>query len=99
METDYDRIEKVMHYIEDWTTTLNEVNRVLKHTGEFIISIHHPVMDWKWIDDASGDYTRLTRFKPGADTSVFGTKSHEYPEEIFARDYPEQMEVPWRPFP
>jgi hypothetical protein len=35
------------------------------------------------IDEESGDYTRLTRFKPGADTTAFGPKSHEYPEEIF----------------
>ncbi len=34
------------------------------------------------IDETTGDYTRLTRFKPGADTSKFGEKSHEYPEEI-----------------
>ncbi|MDX8392179.1 MAG: cupin domain-containing protein [Mariprofundaceae bacterium] len=35
------------------------------------------------IDDESGEYTRLTRFMPGADTIPFGGKSHEYPEEIF----------------
>ena len=35
------------------------------------------------IDIKNGDYTRLTRFKAGADTSAFGAKSHEYPEEIF----------------
>ncbi len=34
------------------------------------------------IDNETGDYTRLTRFKPGADTSAFGGKSHNYPEEI-----------------
>jgi hypothetical protein len=34
------------------------------------------------IDEKTGDYTRLTRFKPGADTSSFGAKSHDYPEEI-----------------
>ena len=34
------------------------------------------------IDETTGGYTRLTRFKPGADTSKFGEKSHEYPEEI-----------------
>jgi quercetin dioxygenase-like cupin family protein len=34
------------------------------------------------IDEVNGDYTRLTRFKPGADTSAFGAKSHTYPEEI-----------------
>ena len=35
------------------------------------------------IDEASGDYTRLTRFAPGADTTDFGPKSHDYPEEVF----------------
>ena len=35
------------------------------------------------IDEKSGDYTRLTRFKPGADTASFGSKNHDYPEEIF----------------
>jgi len=33
-------------------------------------------------DEVSGDYTRLTRFKPGADTTLFGPKSHPYPEEV-----------------
>ncbi|MGB0909616.1 MAG: cupin domain-containing protein [Nitrospirales bacterium] len=35
------------------------------------------------MDEESGDYTRLTRFKPGTDTTPFGAKSHDYPEEIF----------------
>ncbi len=35
------------------------------------------------IDDVTGDYTRLTRFKAGADTKKFGGKSHDYPEEIY----------------
>ncbi|MDQ6983412.1 MAG: cupin domain-containing protein [Ghiorsea sp.] len=35
------------------------------------------------MDDKTGDYTRLTRFKAGADTSRFGGKSHDYPEEIY----------------
>ncbi len=35
------------------------------------------------IDDVTGDYTRLTRFKTGADTNTFGAKSHDYPEEIY----------------
>ena len=35
------------------------------------------------IDNITGEYTRLTRFLAGADTSSFGGKSHEYPEEIF----------------
>jgi hypothetical protein len=34
-------------------------------------------------DPATGDYTRLTRFKSGYSTDSFGAKSHEYPEEIF----------------
>jgi hypothetical protein len=34
-------------------------------------------------DEKTGEYTRLTRFHPGADTTRFGGKSHEYPEEVF----------------
>ena len=35
------------------------------------------------IDEETGEYTRLTRFHPGADTTPFGRKGHDYPEEIF----------------
>lgn len=35
------------------------------------------------IDETTREYTRLTRFMPGADTTEFGGKSHDYPEEIF----------------
>lgn len=35
------------------------------------------------IDPESGDYTRLTRFKSGANTKLIGSKSHDYPEEIY----------------
>ncbi|MBF0263823.1 MAG: cupin domain-containing protein [Gammaproteobacteria bacterium] len=35
------------------------------------------------MDEETGDYTRLTRFKKGADTKAFGTTSHTYPEEVF----------------
>jgi hypothetical protein len=33
-------------------------------------------------DPVTGEYTRLTRFHPGADTTPFGGKSHTYPEEV-----------------
>ena len=35
------------------------------------------------MDPATGEYTRLTRFLPNADTSPFGGKTHSYPEEVF----------------
>jgi hypothetical protein len=35
------------------------------------------------MDATTGEYTRLTRFHPGADTAPFGGKSHDYPEEVF----------------
>ena len=35
------------------------------------------------LDEETGEYTRLTRFHPGANTLEFGGKSHTYPEEIF----------------
>lgn len=33
-------------------------------------------------DRATGDYTRLTKFKSGYSTKTFGAKSHDYPEEV-----------------
>jgi hypothetical protein len=35
------------------------------------------------IHEQTGEYTRLTRFKAGADTTEFGSGSHDYPEEVF----------------
>lgn len=35
------------------------------------------------IDEQTGEYTKLTRFFPGADTTAFGGKNHRYPEEVF----------------
>ena len=35
------------------------------------------------VDGVTGEYTRLTRFLPGANTTVFGGKTHPYPEEVF----------------
>lgn len=35
------------------------------------------------IDPVTGEYTRLTRFLPGADTSAFGGKTHAYQEGIY----------------
>ncbi len=34
-------------------------------------------------DPVTREYTKLTRFLPGADTSPFGGKRHTYPEEVF----------------
>lgn len=39
------------------------------------------------IDPATGEYTRLTRFHPGADTTPFGGKTHTYPEEGLPRSW------------
>ncbi|WP_287129351.1 cupin domain-containing protein [Candidatus Cyanaurora vandensis] len=33
--------------------------------------------------EVTGEYTRLTRFLPGADTTPLGGKSHDYPKEVF----------------
>ena len=35
------------------------------------------------VDETTGDYTRLTRFKTGANTYEMGSNSHDYPEEIY----------------
>ena len=35
------------------------------------------------VDPATEEYTKLTRFLPGRDTTALGPKIHAYPEEIF----------------
>lgn len=35
------------------------------------------------VDPLTKEYTRLTRFLPGADTAAFPGKAHPYPEEVF----------------
>jgi hypothetical protein len=35
------------------------------------------------MDENTGDYTRLARFKARADTKLSGGKSHDYPEKIY----------------
>ena len=34
------------------------------------------------IDEETGDYSRVTRFLPGADTTAFGPQVHSCPEEV-----------------
>jgi hypothetical protein len=35
------------------------------------------------LDPVTSDYTRLTKFKAGADTGKLGGKAHNYPEEVY----------------
>lgn len=48
------------------------------------------------VDEETGDCTRLTWFRDGYYTGVFGGKAHAYPEEIFvvsARLYDEAFDM------
>tara|TARA_R110002049_G_C9073347_1_gene555067 strand:+ start:173 stop:889 length:717 start_codon:yes stop_codon:yes gene_type:complete len=39
-----------MHYIEDWSLTIKEFNRVLKDKGILVISIEHPFYEYKFFN-------------------------------------------------
>lgn len=36
----------VLHYLPDWGLALAEFHRVLRPGGRFVMSTHHPTMDW-----------------------------------------------------
>ncbi|MEM9546918.1 MAG: methyltransferase domain-containing protein [Bacteroidota bacterium] len=40
-----------LHYIEDWSVILQEINRVLLPNGELIFSTHHPFLDHSHLID------------------------------------------------
>ncbi len=44
----------VMHYVRDWVAPLRELRRVLTPGGAFVLSTHHPGMDFEL--STSGDY-------------------------------------------
>lgn len=39
-----------MHYVEDWTTTMQEFHRVLKSDGILVISIEHPFYEYTFFN-------------------------------------------------
>lgn len=39
-----------MHYIEDWTLTIQEFHRVLKNTGILVLSIEHPFFEYTFFN-------------------------------------------------
>lgn len=47
-DEEFDKIVSslTMHYLGDWNTPLEEFNRLLKTSGELVISIHHPMDDY-----------------------------------------------------
>ena len=51
--------------------------------GRRTAACHHDVVEQGNAYPVTGEYTRLTRFLPGADTAEFGGNSHPYPEEVF----------------
>jgi SAM-dependent methyltransferase len=50
-----------LHYIEDWTDTIREFQRVLKDNGQLIISIEHPFFEYTYFK--STDYFKTEAVK------------------------------------
>lgn len=49
----------VLHYLKDWRVTFSEFSRILKSGGEFVFSVHHPFMDFKFHPDGNYHETEL----------------------------------------
>ena len=39
-----------LHYVEDWTLTIREFNRVLKPKGHLVISVEHPFFEFNYFN-------------------------------------------------
>jgi len=65
-------------------TYWNPLNHDQSHTWQAIPGLEGRAEELTLsIDLETGEYTRLTRFFPQADTTAFGGKHHAYPEEVF----------------
>ncbi|PHN04874.1 class I SAM-dependent methyltransferase [Flavilitoribacter nigricans] len=50
-----------MHYIEDWTATIREFYRVLKPSGQLILSIEHPFFEYLYFKSETYFATEAVR--------------------------------------
>jgi ubiquinone/menaquinone biosynthesis C-methylase UbiE len=62
----------VLHYLEDWGPTLQELWRVLVPGGILAISTHHPTMDWRLTGGSYFETRQITETwqKSGVSASV-----------------------------
>ncbi len=67
-----------LHYLEDWSTPLNEFNRVLKEDGELIISIHHPFMEYLVFE-------KENYFKKELTTDIWSMNGREVEVKFYTR--------------
>lgn len=51
----------VLHYLEDWTTALTEMRRVMKPGGRLFVSVDHPIVAYT-IQDTRPDYFENTSY-------------------------------------
>jgi len=64
-----------LHYVEDWTKTLNSIYKVLRPGGVLLFSTHHPVnwgADIKRKDEKDTFLMGYTKYKKRDDYEVFG---------------------------
>jgi len=66
----------ILHYIEDWKPLLSELYRVMRKSGELIISTHHPFADYLFLHKSSYFENRLIEDTWGRGDQSF--KVHYY---------------------
>lgn len=48
-----------LHYLKDWSYTFSEFQRILKHEGSLLFSVHHPFTDIRLLENANYYSTEL----------------------------------------
>ena len=77
----------VMHYIEDWHTTLTEFHRVLVPGGRFVMSTHHPFMDHAIAanDDYFAKHLWAEQWGEGHDAVLAPTAARDHGRPVLRR--------------
>lgn len=68
-----------LHYLQNWHETFREFQRILKPGGVFIFSVHHPLTDIDWLEEAHYFSTELIISRWNKEGKIFDVPFYRRP--------------------